>query len=104
MTAEQQAGYHFLVDGPLGRLPGPYRVWVHNPALVHAVAPLGNPRPAGARLLHLPRANAEPISDAEHDIPRERPNRCMVWGLKSVQGVGVRSGYTCSAEQITGLD
>ena len=41
MTAEQQAGYRFLVDGPRGRLPGPYRVWVHNPALVHAVAPLG---------------------------------------------------------------
>jgi len=42
MTAEQQAGYRFLIDGPRGRLPGPYRVWVHNPALVHAVAPLGN--------------------------------------------------------------
>jgi 4-carboxymuconolactone decarboxylase len=42
MTAEQQAGYRSLVDGPRGRLPGPYRVWVHNPALVHAVTPLGN--------------------------------------------------------------
>src|SRR5690242_12206942 len=42
MTPEQQAGYRFLVDGPRGRLPGPYRVWVHNPKLVHAVAPLGN--------------------------------------------------------------
>ena len=41
MTAEQQAGYRLLVDGPRGRLPGPYRVWVHNPKLVHAVAPLG---------------------------------------------------------------
>ena len=42
MTAEQHAGYRLLVDGPRGRLPGPYRVWVHNPALVHAIAPLGN--------------------------------------------------------------
>jgi alkylhydroperoxidase family enzyme len=42
MTAEQQAGYRFLADGPRGRLPGPYRAWVHNPALVHAVAPPGN--------------------------------------------------------------
>jgi len=41
MTAEQQAGYRTLVDGPRGRLPGPYRVWVHNPRLVHAIAPLG---------------------------------------------------------------
>ena len=42
MTAEQQAGYRMLVDGPRGRLPGPYHVWVHNSRLVYAVAPLGN--------------------------------------------------------------
>jgi 4-carboxymuconolactone decarboxylase len=41
MTAEQREGYRFLVDGPRGRLPGPYKVWVHNPKLVHAAAPLG---------------------------------------------------------------
>jgi 4-carboxymuconolactone decarboxylase len=41
MTKEQQEGYRFLVDGPRGRLPGPYKVWVHNPKLVHAAAPLG---------------------------------------------------------------
>jgi hypothetical protein len=27
---------------PRGRLPGPYRMWVHNPALVHAVEALGH--------------------------------------------------------------
>jgi len=42
MTAEQQDGYRSMVDGPRGRLPGPYRVWVHNPKLVHAIAPLGS--------------------------------------------------------------
>lgn len=42
MTPEQQAGYRLLVDGPRGRLPGPYRVWVHNPKLTHSVAPLGD--------------------------------------------------------------
>ena len=41
MTPEQREGYRFLVDGPRGRLPGPYKVWVHNPKLVHAAAPLG---------------------------------------------------------------
>ena len=41
MTKEQQDGYRFLVEGPRGRLPGPYKVWVHNPKLVHAAAPLG---------------------------------------------------------------
>jgi 4-carboxymuconolactone decarboxylase len=41
MTPEQREGYRFLVDGPRGRLPGPYKVWVHNPKLVHAAAPIG---------------------------------------------------------------
>jgi len=41
MTKEQQEGYRFLVEGPRGRLPGPYKVWVENPKLVHAAAPLG---------------------------------------------------------------
>jgi 4-carboxymuconolactone decarboxylase len=41
MTPEQREGYRFLVDGPRGRLPGPYKVWVHNPKLVHAADPLG---------------------------------------------------------------
>src|ERR1700675_2137738 len=42
MTPEQREGYRFLIDGPRGRLPGPYKVWVHNPKLVHAAAPMGN--------------------------------------------------------------
>src|SRR5919204_2853304 len=41
MTPAQREGYKFLVDGPRGRLPGPYKIWVHNPKLVHAAAPLG---------------------------------------------------------------
>jgi 4-carboxymuconolactone decarboxylase len=40
MTPDQQEGYRFLVKGR-GRLPGPYKVWVHNPKLIHAAAPLG---------------------------------------------------------------
>jgi 4-carboxymuconolactone decarboxylase len=41
MTPEQQKGYRAMVDGPRGRLPGPYKIWVHNPGLLHAAAPLG---------------------------------------------------------------
>ena len=41
MTPAQRDGYRFMVDGPRGRLPGPYKVWVHNPKLMHAAAPLG---------------------------------------------------------------
>jgi 4-carboxymuconolactone decarboxylase len=41
MTPEQREGYRFLVEGPRGRLPGPYKVWVHNPKLLRAASPLG---------------------------------------------------------------
>lgn len=41
MTPEQREGYEYLMNGPRGRLPGPYKVWVHNPTLVHAADPLG---------------------------------------------------------------
>jgi 4-carboxymuconolactone decarboxylase len=41
MTAEQKEAYSYLMDGPRGRLPGPYKVWIHNPKLVHAADPLG---------------------------------------------------------------
>jgi 4-carboxymuconolactone decarboxylase len=41
MTPAQRDGYKLLVEGPRGRVPGPYKVWVHNPALVRAAAPLG---------------------------------------------------------------
>jgi 4-carboxymuconolactone decarboxylase len=42
MTKEQREGYRFLVEGPRGRLPGPYKVWVHNPKLLQAAALLGS--------------------------------------------------------------
>jgi hypothetical protein len=51
MTPAQQEGYRFLVDGPRGRLPGPYKVWVHNPKLVNAAAPLGQHFTPGASSL-----------------------------------------------------
>jgi 4-carboxymuconolactone decarboxylase len=41
MTEAQREGYRHLVEGPRGRLPGPYKVWVHNPKLLHAASPLG---------------------------------------------------------------
>ena len=41
MTPDQLAGYRHLVDGPRGRVPGPYKVWMHNPKLAQAANPLG---------------------------------------------------------------
>lgn len=40
MTPEQQDGYRAVVE-TRGRLPGPTKIWVHNPKLAKAAGPLG---------------------------------------------------------------
>src|SRR3954469_13992285 len=40
MTPEQQEGYRSMIEAR-GRLPGPAKIWVHNPKLAKAIAPLG---------------------------------------------------------------
>ena len=40
ITAEQREGYHSLIEAR-GRLPGPNKIWVHNPKLVKVMGPLG---------------------------------------------------------------
>jgi 4-carboxymuconolactone decarboxylase len=40
MTPEQQEGYRTLIE-TRGRLPGPNKIWVHNPKLAKAAASLG---------------------------------------------------------------
>ena len=40
MTPEQQEGYRSLIE-TRGRLPGPNKIWVHNPKLVKVMGPLG---------------------------------------------------------------
>jgi 4-carboxymuconolactone decarboxylase len=40
MTAEQQEGYRSLIEAR-GRLPGPNRIYVHNPKLAKVMGPLG---------------------------------------------------------------
>src|SRR4029077_11451158 len=41
MTPDQLKGYRSMIDGPRGRLPGPFKGWGHNPKLLQAAAPLG---------------------------------------------------------------
>jgi 4-carboxymuconolactone decarboxylase len=41
MTPEQQEGYRHLME-TRGTLPGPTKIWVHNPKLTKAMAPLGD--------------------------------------------------------------
>jgi 4-carboxymuconolactone decarboxylase len=40
MTPEQQEGYRAMIESR-GRLPGPTKIWVHNPKLAKAAGPLG---------------------------------------------------------------
>ena len=40
MTPEQKEGYRSLIE-TRGRLPGPTKIWVHNPKLAKAAGPLG---------------------------------------------------------------
>ena len=40
MTPEQQEGYRSMIEAR-GRLPGPARIWVHNPKLSKAIGPFG---------------------------------------------------------------
>jgi len=39
MTPEQQAGYNSMIESR-GRLPGPAKIWVHNPKLAKVIGPL----------------------------------------------------------------
>ena len=40
MTPEQQEGYRTLIE-TRGRLPGPNKIYVHNPKLAKVMGPLG---------------------------------------------------------------
>ena len=40
MTPEQQEGYRALIE-TRGRLPGPNKIYVHNPKLAKVMGPLG---------------------------------------------------------------
>ena len=40
MTPEQQEGYRSMIEAR-GRLPGPAKIWVHNPKLAKVMGPLG---------------------------------------------------------------
>ena len=40
MTPEQQSGYNSMIEAR-GRLPGPAKIWVHNPKLAKVMGPLG---------------------------------------------------------------
>jgi len=62
---------------PRGRLPGPYKVWVHNPKLLRAAAPLGEHfTPASQRCRSAKREIAVVVitADGIRPTPRRRTN------------------------------
>jgi 4-carboxymuconolactone decarboxylase len=40
MTPEQQEGYHVMMESR-GRLPGPNKIYLHNPKLAKVIGPFG---------------------------------------------------------------
>src|SRR5207248_11064399 len=65
MTPEQQEGYRFLVE-VRGAAGGPSKIWVYNPKLVKASAPLGAYfHPGGYSLSERGRVIAAPITNSK---------------------------------------
>src|SRR4029077_18584306 len=57
MTPEQQAGYDAMIEAR-GRLPGPTKIWVHNPSPARGAGPFGaHFQPGGS-----------PLSEREREI------------------------------------
>jgi len=40
MTSEQREGYQAMMESR-GRLPGPNKIWIHNPKLAKVIGPFG---------------------------------------------------------------
>ena len=55
MTPEQQEGYRSMMESR-GGLPGPSKIWVHNPKLAKVAGPFGAPFPPRPLLAYRPRA------------------------------------------------
>ena len=83
MTPEQQEGYRFLVE-LRGAAGGPSKIWVHNPKLVKASAPLGaHFHPGGYSLSEREREIAVIIINSKPD-----------YRLSSAMRIGYKPG-TC---------
>src|ERR1700741_3077459 len=68
MTPEQQEGYRSLIE-TRGRLPGPTKIWVHNPKLAKAAGPLGGHFRTGYSVSEREREIAVVITNAKwHSI------------------------------------
>ena len=79
MTPEQQEGYNAMIAAR-GRLPGPNKIWVHNPKLAKVVGPFGAHFQPGIlaqrarardRRLHHHQQLALGLSDDRARAPRE---------------------------------
>ena len=74
MTPEQQEGYRSLIE-IRGQVGGPSKIWVHNPKLAKAAAPLGAHFHPGALLAYRARARDRRLHHQQQmafGIPDER--------------------------------
>ena len=77
MTPEQKEGYQSLLENR-GRLPGPNKIWVHNPKLAKVMGPLGAHFRTGYSLNDRERevlTGRYGLRDREH--PRAKPPRTL---------------------------
>ena len=93
MTPEQQEGYRSLIE-TRGRLPGPNKIWVHNPKLAKVMGPLGAHFRTGYSLSEREREIAVVIINSKwHSIyPTNASRSSTRWRCASPMRAGWRRG------------
>jgi 4-carboxymuconolactone decarboxylase len=106
MTPEQQDGYRALIE-TRGRLPGPTKIWVHNPKLAKAAAPLGAHFRTGYSLSEREREIAVCIINSKwHSVyptnAHERAGKAAGLPADKVEALlsGLPTSFTDTREQI----
>jgi 4-carboxymuconolactone decarboxylase len=106
MTPEQQEGYRSLIE-TRGRLPGPTKIWVHNPKLAKAAGPLGAHFRTGYSLSEREREIAVVIINSKwHSIyptnAHERAGKAAGLPADKVEALlsGLPTSFTDKREQV----
>ena len=103
MTPEQKEGYQSLLENR-GRLPGPNKIWVHNPKLAKVMGPLGAHFRTGYSLSEREREIAVCIINAKFHSgyptgAHERAAKAAGLPAEKVEAIltGLTTSFTCLA-------
>ena len=106
MTPEQQEGYRTLIE-TRGRLPGPNKIWVHNPKLAKVMGPLGAHFRTGYSLSEREREIAVVIINSKwHSIyptaAHERAGKAAELPAEKVEAIlsGLPASFSDTREQV----